>query len=78
MERQKVGLVHGAPQLFTWERVRKSPAILGGLGGHPQRLFGYFLCVQKVTAGRGGAEPPYIREKAGSLHDCKVPAFFVR
>ena len=42
-------LVHGAPQLFTCRRVRKTPVYFGGPGGHPRRLFGYFLCVQKVT-----------------------------
>ena len=42
------------------ERPRKAPVYFGGLGEHPQRLFGYFLCGQKVTAGRGGAKPPLV------------------
>ena len=33
----------------------KTPVYFGGPGGHPRRIFGYFLCAQKVNAGRGAA-----------------------
>ena len=35
------------------------PFLLGFLGAYaPKRLFGYFLCAQKVTAGSGAAQAP--------------------
>ena len=58
MERQEVGLVHGAAQLFIWERVRKSPAIFGGAGGAPPAPFWVLFVRTKSTRGARGRVAP--------------------
>ena len=48
----------------------KNPRLFWGTGGYPRRIFGCFLCVQKVTAGCGGAKPPLVSRHSAEPNDC--------
>ena len=60
----------GTAALHLQSIPEEPPFILGFLGAHaPKRLFGYFLCAQKVTAGCGGAKPPLVSRHSAEPND---------